>query len=95
MQNAAWQDTATQELLEKAENASNSPLTPDALNEQLRREQKRAQRGKMSSLYSQQSLSQRELDKNYSTTPANQRFYSYVWNDSYGDLLALTAIGKR
>ena len=47
----------------------------------------------MSSLYSQQSLSQRELDKNYSTTPANQRFYSYVWNDSYGDLLALTAIG--
>ncbi|HAU68002.1 MAG: transglutaminase domain-containing protein [Arenicella sp.] len=93
MQNAAWQDTATQELLEKAENASNSPLTPDALNEQLRREQKRAQRGKMSSLYSQQSLSQRELDKNYSTTPANQRFYSYVWNDSYGDLLALTAIG--
>ena len=51
MQNAAWQDTATQELLEKAENASNSPLTPDALNEQLRREQKRAQRGKMSSLY--------------------------------------------
>lgn len=93
LESAMRQDPATQALLDKAQQAANSPLTPAALRAQLKSEQKNAQRGQMRGLASNESLSQRDLDLSFADLPANKRFYSYSWSDSRSDILALTAVG--
>ncbi len=93
MHAAQWQDPATQALLEQAQQAENTPLTRAALKAQLKHEQKQIQSGKMRSIASNESLSQRELDISFAKLPNERRFYSYSWSDSLGNILALTAVG--
>ncbi len=93
MRSIVWNDPATQELLDKAQIADESSLSIADLAQLLKAEQTKVQRGFMTSLRTGDRMTQTMLERGLADTPAHKRFYSYVWNDSAKNLLALSAVG--